>query len=403
MSSAHALALVTPQGLSRARALGLAFQGEPGPNNGITDVVGVEVGYHTMIRGDGPLVVGAGPVRTGVTAIHPRGRAGAGIPVFAGVHSLNGNGEMTGFVWIEECGRTELPIVLTNTHSVGVARDAVIKWMLRTYPSRSGLFALPVAAETFDGMLNDINGFHVSDNDVFAALDNATAGVIDEGSVGGGTGMICYEFKGGSGTSSRVVSLKDATGDVVSQGVVGAFVQSNFGRRELLSIGGVPVGRALPVSDWPIGTPPATTATSTPTTPTFGAQKGQQLPGDEQGSIIVVVATDLPLMPHQLKRLARRAGLGVGRSGSIAGHGSGDIFLAFSTANTSFFAPGAAPRSLDAVPDDALSPVFHGVIQAVDEAIINSMVANRTMTGINGFTVPALPHDEVVRLCCGKG
>lgn len=379
----------TPKGLPRARALGLSFQGEPGPHNAITDVSGVEVGYRTIIRGDGPLVVGQGPVRTGVTAIHPRGRAGAGRPVFAGVHSLNGNGEMTGFVWIEECGRTETPIVITNTHSVGLARDAVIKWLMRRHPERAGLFHLPIAAETFDGLLNDINGFHVTDDDVFAALDDAHGGAIDEGSVGGGTGMICYEFKGGSGTASRRVQLK--TEDVVvADGIVGAFVQSNFGRRELLSIGGVAVGRALPTSTIPIGVP---TSLAPP------AGKGQGLPGDEQGSIIVVVATDLPLMPHQLKRLARRAGLGVGRSGSIAGHGSGDIFIAVSTANEAFFAPGAAARPLEALPDDALSPIFSAVIQAVDEAIINSVVANDSMTGVGGFTVPAIPHDALRRLC----
>jgi L-aminopeptidase/D-esterase-like protein len=302
------------------------------------------------------------------------------MPVFAGVHSLNGNGEMTGFVWIEECGRTELPIVLTNTHSVGLARDAVVKWILARHPARAPQWGLPVAAETFDGTLNDINGFHVVDADVFAALDDARGGAIDEGSVGGGTGMVCYEFKGGSGTSSRRVTVGAGPGFEGRSGfagIVGAFVQANFGRRELLTIAGVPVGRwlveeardaAVDVVDKP-----------------------------EQGSIIVVIATDLPLLPHQLKRLARRAGLGIGRSGGIAGHGSGDIFLAFSTANAAFFAAGGEPRALSAIPDDALSPVFGAVVQAVDEAILNALVANEDMVGKDGVRIAALPHDVVTR------
>jgi len=363
MGSTH---LLTKTNKQRARALGIPFQGEPGRDNAITDVVGVEVGYRTLIRGHGPLVVGQGPVRTGVTAIHPRGRVGAGLPVFAGVHSLNGNGEMTGFVWIEEAGRTELPIVITNTHSVGLARDAVIKWMLARHPTRLAEWALPVAAETFDGVLNDINGFHLTDEDVFAALDDADSGALDEGSVGGGTGMICYQWKGGSGTASRNVALGHAPF------VVGAFVQANFGRRHLLTIAGLPVGRWLPLDD----------ETTKPKS-------------EEQGSIIVVVATDAPLLPHQLKRVARRVGLGVGRSGAIAGHGSGDIFLAFSTGNEAFFAAGPDPRVLTGVPDDALSPIFEATIQAVDEAILNALVANAPMTGRDGVTIPALPHERI--------
>lgn len=366
----------------RARDLGIPLHGTPGPNNAITDVDGVEVGMTTLIRGDGPLVVGQGPVRTGVTAILPRGRAGAGIPVFAGVHSLNGNGEMTGFVWVEECGRTEAPIVLTNTHSVGVARDAIVRWMLSRAPSRTPDFLLPIAAETYDGLLNDINGFHVDVDAVCAALDDARGGAVAEGSVGGGTGMICYEFKGGSGTASRVVDGASFGG---APATVGAFVQANFGRRHLLNIAGVPFGRLLPIDAHPIVRPAVVAAPRAP-------QPGS---ADEQGSIIVVVATDLPLMPHQLKRLARRCTLGVGRSGAIAGHGSGDIFLAFSTANADFFAAGNERRSLAAVPDDALSPVFDAVIQAVDEAIVNALVVNAPMTGRDGVTVPALPHDAV--------
>ncbi|MDP2339900.1 MAG: P1 family peptidase [Deltaproteobacteria bacterium] len=363
--------LETPTAKRRARALGIPFVGVPGPHNAITDVAGVEVGYRTLVSGAGALVVGKGPVRTGVTAILPRGGDDVGIPVFAGVHSLNGNGEMTGFVWIEECGRTDLPILITNTHSVGLARDAVLKWMIARHPARMPEFGLPVVAETYDGQLNDINGFHLKDDDVFKALDDAAGGPIDEGSVGGGTGMVCYEHKGGSGTASRVVVGGEKEGTPF-RGTVGAFVQANFGRREQLTIAGVPVGRWLMEAE-------AATSTGAP----------------DAGSIIVVVATDLPLVPHQLKRLARRVGLGIGRSGGIAGHGSGDIFLAFSTANAGFFAKGLAPRALTCLPDEALSPVFSGVIQSVDEAILNALIANEDMRGINDRLVPALPHAPV--------
>lgn len=356
----------TPSGRRRARDLGIPLQGQPGRWNAITDVPGVAVGYRTLVSGDGALVVGKGPVRTGVTAIHPRGRDGAGIPVFAGVHSLNGAGEMTGFVWIEEAGRTELPLVITNTHSVGMARDALAKWMVRNFSARMERWVLPVAAETYDGHLNDINGFHVGDTDVFAALDDARSGALEEGSVGGGTGMICYEFKGGSGTASRAVEIGATAGHV------GVFVQANFGKREQLTIAGLPVGRWL-------------------------AARAPGLP--DHGSIIVVVATDLPLLPHQLKRLARRAGLGIGRSGSIAAHGSGDIFIAFSTANAGYFAAGAGPRTLTALPDDALNPAFEAVIQGVDEAVLNALVANATMTGRDGHVIEALPHEPVERWC----
>lgn len=358
--------LETPTGKRRARALGIEFQGQPGQWNAITDVQGVEVGYRTLIRGDGPLVVGRGPVRTGVTAIHPRGRSGAGLPVFAGVHSLNGAGEMTGFVWIEEAGRTELPIVITNTHSVGLARDALAKWMVRNFAARMERWVLPVAAETYDGHLNDINGFHVTDADVFAALDTATGGALDEGSIGGGTGMICYEFKGGSGTASRRLALGGGAYHV------GAFVQANFGKREQLVVAGLPVGRWL-------------------------AADAPGLP--DHGSVIAIIATDLPLLPHQLKRLARRASLGIGRSGSIAGHGSGDIFLAFSTANAGFFTAKDALRDLQAWPDEGLNPVFEAVIQSVDEAVLNAMVANQDMHGRDGNFVPALPHAPIERWC----
>ena len=338
--------IATPAGRRRARALGIPFEGVPGRLNAITDVPGIEVGYRTLVSGEGPLVVGRGPVRTGVTAIHPRGRDGAGIPVFAGVHSLNGAGEMTGFAWIEEAGRTELPLAITNTHSAGLARDALAKWMVARHPGRMDRWVLPVAAETYDGHLSDINGFHVRDEDVFAALDGAAGGPVEEGSVGGGTGMICYEFKGGSGTASRLLRLGGRDFHL------GVFVQANFGRREQLAIAGLPVGRWL-----------------------------------AEGA------------PRQALELVRRAGMGIARSGSIAAHGSGDIFLAFSTANAGFFAAKDEMRALEAWPDEGLNPAFAAVIQCVDEAVLNAMVANEAMTGRDGHHVPALPHAPVEAWC----
>ncbi len=352
----------TPSGKPRARAIGIPFDGRPGALNAITDVAGVEVGYCTLISGEGPLVVGRGPVRTGVTAIFPRGKAGVAAPVFAGGHSLNGNGEMTGFVWIEESGNLGGPITITNTHSCGTARDATLRWLVeRGGIDLSAAWALPVAAETYDGKLNDINGFHVGEAQVFEALDDARPGPIEEGSVGGGTGMICYEFKGGSGTASRRV---EAAGETFT---LGAFVQANFGKREQLLVAGVPVGRHLPKSD----------------------------SGPDQGSIIGIVATDAPLLPHQLKRLARRCGLGIGRSGAIASHSSGDIFMAFSTANADSVAATREVAQAAFVPDADLTPLFEAVIQATDEAILNALVANETMTGIDGTTIEALPHAAV--------
>jgi L-aminopeptidase/D-esterase-like protein len=363
--------LTTPSGRPRARALGIPLEGEPVPNNAITDVAGVEVGYATLIRGQGPLVVGSGPVRTGVTAILPRGRAGAARGVFAQMFSLNGNGELTGSHWAAEVGRCDGPITLTNTHSVGLAHDATIRWILE----RGGLgeFILPVAGETWDGWLNDINGFHITELDVFAALDSAAGGPIEEGSVGGGTGMVYYGFKGGSGTASRRVAL--AGGDFV----LGAFVQANFGLRQQLTIAGVPVGRAL--MDWAPEARPG---------PADGA---------ESGSIIVVLATDAPLLPHQLGRLARRASLGVGRGGAISGHGSGDIFIAFSIANQEALdTPADVVAAARFVPDPALGSLFAAVIESVDEAILNALVANESMTGIDDRVIHALPHDEVRRI-----
>ena len=359
--------LTTPSGKPRARAIGIPFGGEPGPLNAITDVAGVEVGYRTLIHGSGKRVVGEGPVRTGVTAILPRGRTGADRGVFAGMFSLNGNGELTGSHWAAETGRCDGPITITNTHSVGLAHDATIRWLTTRF-QRGGQWSLPVAGETYDGWLNDINGFHVTIEDVFAALDSAAGGPIEEGSVGGGTGMICYGFKGGSGTASRRVAFAGRTY------TVGAFVQANFGAREQLVIAGVPIGKAL--KDW----------------------QPDARGGTEAGSVIAVVATDAPLLPHQLKRLARRIALGIGRGGAISGHGSGDIFLALSTANAEALAASGSVTSAAFIPDPELNPFFAATIESIDEAVLNALAANETMTGADDHVVHALPHDEVRRL-----
>lgn len=345
---------LTPSGKFRARGIGLAFAGTTGPNNAITDVPGVSVGYETLIEGDS--------IRTGVTAILPRPKQDLATSVFAGCHSLNGNGELTGSHWIEEAGCCNGPITITNTHSLGTCRDASIQWMVE-HLGVSG-WALPVAGETYDGALNDINGFHIKPQHVFAAIDQARAGPIEEGSVGGGTGMICYGFKGGSGTASRVLTVANTAV------TLGIFVQANFGLTSQLTIAGVPVGRHL--------------------------AKAHEDP--ERGSIIAVVATDAPLLPHQLKRLTRRVGLGMGRSGAISGHGSGDLFLAFSTANEMAHRNTDQLSSTQFIPDAQLDPLFEAVIQAVDEAILNAMVANETMTGFNGARVAALPIETVLEL-----
>lgn len=354
----------TPAGLLRARALAIPLAGEPGPFNAITDVAGVEVGYCTMIDGEGALSVGHGPVRTGVTAILTRGREGLTTPVFAGCHVLNGTGELTGMQWIEEVGRCDGPITLTNTYSCGTARDASMKWVVHQRGLTQAQI-MPVAGETYDGWLNDIQGFHVGEQHVFEALDSARTGPIEEGSVGGGTGMICYGFKGGSGTSSRLMACGDA------EYVVGVFVQANFGRREQLTIAGVPVGQHLPVEPSPF---------------------------DNEGSIIAIVATDMPLLPHQLKRVARRVSLGIGRSGTISSYGSGDIFMAFSTANPEAFQPAGSLAMARFVPNDQLNGIFNAVVEATDEAILNALVANQTMVGVEGRAVAALPHDAVEAL-----
>ncbi|PYX01209.1 MAG: aminopeptidase [Acidobacteria bacterium] len=346
----------------RARDLGVPFDGKPGPLNAITDVKGVEVGHTTLISGEGALKVGTGPVRTGVTAVLPRGKNSKD-QVFAGWFTLNGNGEMTGTTWVEESGFLDGPVMITNTHSVGVVRDAVIAWRVKQGPpdEDSYWWSLPVVAETWDGYLNDVNGFHVKPEHVFHALDSAHSGPVEEGNVGGGTGMVCNEFKGGIGTASRVLNTKQG------RYTVGVLVQCNYGRRDQLRIAGVPVGREI---------------------------QEQRTRKDDVGSIIVVVATDAPLIPTQLKRLAKRVSLGLGRNGSYSGDGSGDIFIAFSTAN-----PGAAVSQglphLTMLPNGQLDPLFLATVQATEEAIINAMVAAETMTGINNRTVIALPHGRL--------
>jgi L-aminopeptidase/D-esterase-like protein len=353
-------AALAGQSRPRARDLGVPFDGTPGPRNAITDVAGVEVGHTTLISGDGKLVVGQGPVRTGVTAILPRGKRSNDDAVFAGWYSQNGNGEMTGTAWVEESGFLEGPLLVTNTHSVGIVRDAAIAWRVKQGKADSSGYwwSLPVVAETWDGFLNDINGFHVKAEHVFSALAGADAGPVAEGNVGGGTGMICYEFKGGIGTSSRRLSAKRGGY------TVGALVQCNCGRRSQLTIAGVPVGRELPGTVY----------------------------GEDTGSIIIAVATDAPLLPHQLKRLARRATMGLARTGSTSGNGSGDIFIAFSTAN-----PGAwtaeKPVPVTMVPNEEMNGLFEATVQSVEEAVVNAMVAAETMTGIDGHRADRLPHD----------
>lgn len=354
----------TPSGKWRARAFGIGFDGTPGRFNAITDVPGVAVGYTTLIMGDGPLVVGKGPVRTGVTAILPRPRADLATPVFAGMFSQNGNGELTGSHIIEETGAFNFPVTITNTHSCGVSRDATLRWMQRTLPqSLESAWALPVAGETYDGFLNDINGHHLGVEHVFSALDAAASGAIEEGSVGGGTGMISFGFKAGSGSASRIVEWRE------SSYTVGVFVQANFGKRHNLTIRGVRAGPDLKEPAIREGTPRA-----------------------EKGSIIAIVATDAPFLPHQMKRLARRVPLGVAMTGGFGYHSSGDIFLAFSTANPeAALAPSGRIAKADFIPDIDIDPFFDAVIQGVEEAILNALIANDDMTGRDGNFVPAVP------------
>ncbi len=359
----------------RGRDLGIPFDGAPGPLDAITDVAGVEVGHRTLIAGSGKLVVGKGPVRTGVTAVFPRGRTALD-PVFAGWFTMNGNGEMTGTTWVEESGFLWGPVLITNTHSVGVVRDAVIEWIVRTGRMLHDEWSLPVVAETWDGGLNDINGFHVTKQDAWAALDSARGGPVAEGSVGGGTGMVCNRFKGGIGTASRRLDAKDGGY------LVGVLVQCNYGGRGPLRIAGVPVGREI------TDLMPCHEPCSGPRSEA-DARLGQDL-----GSIIIVVATDAPLLPHQLKRIAKRAALGVGRLGGLASNSSGDIFIAFSTANPQASRDSGLAR-VSMVSNEQITPLFEATVQATEEAIVNAMLAARTMTGADDLTVYALPHDRL--------
>ncbi len=358
-----------PQQQVRARDLGVPFDGTPGQRNAITDVGGIEVGTTTLISGEGKLDPGKSPVRTGVTAIIPRGHDSLNDPVYAGVFSLNGNGEMTGTAWVEESGFLEGPVVLTNTHSVGIARDSIIKWRIAhgAADPTGYWWSLPVVAETWDGWLNDINGFHVKPEDVFHALDSAHNGQVEEGSVGGGTGMICYEFKGGNGTASRKIEVKANKNSPAANYTIGVFVQANCGRRAGLTIAGVRVGKAIP----------------------------GQVYKEDTGSIIIVVATDAPLLPNQLKRLARRASLGLARTGSISGNGSGDLFMAFSTANPHVAGADQVTHNVQTIPNDLIDPLFEGTVQATEEAIVNALVDNHDMTGRDNHKVEALPHDRL--------
>jgi L-aminopeptidase/D-esterase-like protein len=380
-------ALAAQQRSERARDLGIPLDGTPGPLDALTDVPGVTVGHATLVRGNGRLVAGKGPVRTGVTAIFPRGRDDLA-PVFAGWFSLNGNGEMTGTAWIDDYGLLFYPIAITNTNSVGTVRDALIEWGAARLPDALHC-CLPVVAETWDGDLNDIFGFHVRKEDAFAALAAARGGPVAEGNVGGGTGMQCLGFKGGIGTASRKVPSRGGG----SRFTMGALVQCNFGLRRQLRIAGIPVARELKVPEPCYDT--REPLDSTLARDRCAASAGAGAPREaEHGSIIVVLATDAPLLPHQLRRIARRAALGVGRMGGIAGAGSGDLFIAFSTAPTGD--PG--PDGVATVPmlsDDVIDPVYEAAVQATEEAIVNAMLAARTMTGANWYRVPALPHDGV--------
>ncbi len=354
----------------RARDIGIPFDGKPGKFNAITDVKGVEVGYSTIISGTGKNIRGKGPVRTGVTAILPRGKNNN--PVYGNWYSLNGNGEMTGTTWITESGFLEGPIMITNTNSVGVVRDAVLKWFVKTgWYKEDFWYTYPVVAETYDGYLNDIYGFHVKESNAYEALDSAKSGLLKEGNVGGGTGSRCLGFKGGSGSSSRVVNIKD------SNYTVGIFVQSNFGRKNNLIIAGVPVGKELI----------DTLNNELKAAPSYRQE------GD--GSIIVVVATDAPLLPHQLKRIVQRVSLGIGKVGGQGTNGSGDIFVAFSTANPTAFQRKDFTK-VNVLSNDEINPLFEATIQATEEAIINAMVAAETMEGINGNKSYALPHKIVI-------
>ena len=373
----------------RARDLGIVIgHGRPGPANAITDVAGVRVGHATIVRGDGPLVVGAGPVRTGVTMIVPHDGDVWTEPLFAGSHRLNGNGELTGLEWIREAGHLTGPIGITNTHSVGVVRDAIIRNAVRMLPFGTSYWALPVVGETWDGLLNDIDGFHVTPDHVDEALAGARGGPVAEGAVGGGTGMVCHEFKGGIGTASRVVD--EASGGFT----VGVLVQANYGRRGWLRVDGVPVGEAIPTDEVP--------------TPYSDIEDDEEAPPPGSGSIIVIVATDAPLLPHQCERLAQRAGLGIARMGGTGAHSSGDLFLCFATGNrtlprTSFRSDPRVTADIRVLNDFAIGPLFDATIEATEEAILNALLGAETMTGRDGITAHALPHDRLLETMARYG
>ncbi len=371
------------QAKKRGRELGIPLDGTPGTLNAITDVPGVEVGMTTLISGEGKLIVGQGPVRTGVTAILPRGKA-SNQQVYAAWFTLNGNGEMTGTTWVEESGFLGGPVMITNTHSVGVVHNAAIEWAVKK--GKEFAWSLPVVGETWDGGMNDINGFHVTKQHAADAIDNAKTGPVAEGNVGGGTGMTCNQFKGGTGTSSRRITVLGQTYHV------GVLVQCNYGGRPRFSVAGVPVGQEIP-DLLPCFMPLAdgTVAGRAACTPNGGG--GEDL-GDV-GSIIVVVATDAPLLPHQLKRVVKRAALGIGRMGGIGGDSSGDIFIAFSTANPAADASDKV-ATVQSIPNETINPVFEATIDATSEAILNAMLAAETMTGANGRRVYALPHDRLL-------
>lgn len=357
----------------RARDLGVPFVGNPGPANAITDVKGVEVGYATLISGEGERAV-----RTGVTAILPQGKNFQG-RLFAAWHTLNGNGEMTGTTWVDESGGLGSPVLITNTHSVGVVRDAVIEWGNKKFKGEgySGDFSLPVVAETWDGFLNDINGFHVKKEHVFQALDSSKTGPIAEGNVGGGTGMSSHQFKAGTGTASRALA-QNAGGYTV-----GVLVQANYGARQLFTVAGVPVGREI------------TDLMPKPGKATAALHPSRKFGPEGEGSIIVVVATDAPLLPHQLERLVKRVSLGIGNVGGRGENSSGDIFIAFSTANAAEASKNTGVANIAMLPNDRINPLFWAVAQATEEAILNAMVAAETMSGYNGNTIYALPHDRL--------
>ena len=379
----------TPSGQPRARSLGIPFAGQPGRWNAITDVPGVEVGYTTLIRGTS--------VRTGVTAIHPRGAAGAADPVIAGFFSQNGNGEMTGVSWIQESGTFAGPVAITNTHAVGIAHAAIVAWAVRHHPRLAEAWLLPVVAETWDGYLNDINSPNVTAQACLEALEGAASGPVEEGSVGGGTGMNCYQFKGGSGTASRLVSYAGTTY------ATGVFVQANFGTREELTLAGLPVGRLLADDNPMAGPRSAAPGGRPPQTPPLAPEGA--------GSVIAVVATDAPLLPHQTAALARRVTLGLARTGTTGSHFSGDLFLAFSTGNPDAITPGGAVmRGAEArydrvrfIPWGFIDPFYAAVVQATEEAVANALVASEEMTGRDGHRSPGLPRDRVAGLFRARG